>query len=185
MDKREQIIDLDFAMSQLSGNKSLLIKLLVKFNDQYKDLAKQLTEYTENSDFKSYKEVIHTVKGVTGNLGLNALHFAAKDLETAVINQSSLSMEEDHFIAQLNATLIKINFLASEDNAQPTASNAAENESQKQLIAMLENNEFITASKLESLIHDCNITDLQKQELSVAINDLDYAEALNIINKHA
>ncbi|GAA6185215.1 hypothetical protein NBRC116595_24630 [Aliiglaciecola sp. NS0011-25] len=186
MNKEEQIIDLNFAVSQLSGNQSLLIKLLLKFNDQYQNLGQELVVLKEKNDLKAYKEVIHTVKGVSGNLGLNALHFASKKLETSVINQNDFTELEENFVNQLNATVNKINSLANDENASAdTGAEQADKSSQSILIEMLENNEFITPDKLNSLLADCAISEMEKQALHNAIGDLDYEEALSVINKNS
>ncbi|MDO6695348.1 Hpt domain-containing protein [Aliiglaciecola sp. 3_MG-2023] len=181
MNTEEQIIDLDFAVSQLSGNQSLLIKLLSKFNAQYENLEHELADLKQSQDFKAYKEVIHTVKGVSGNLGLNALHLSSKNLESSVINQADIVEPEANFLTSLNQTIAKINSLTDESSEADSVT--APKSSRDLLIEMLKNNEFITQDKLNSLLDDCAITETDKQELLNAIDDLDYAEALNVINR--
>ncbi|MFA3789739.1 Hpt domain-containing protein [Aliiglaciecola sp. SL4] len=185
MNTEEQIIDLDFAVSQLSGNQSLLIKLLLKFNEQYENLENELANLKQSNDLKAYKEVIHTVKGVSGNLGLNALHISSKNLESCVINQADIVEHEANFLNLLNTTMSKINSLANDDLTPQEGSGVSPKTSRDELIEMLKNNEFVTPDKLNSLLDDCAIAENDKQQIVNAVDDLDYPEALNVINRSA
>jgi len=77
MDQSTTVVDIDFGMSQLSGNKKLLFTLLGKFTDEYRSLDADLQAHVAKGDFNKAYSIVHTLKGVTGNLGLFALHNAS------------------------------------------------------------------------------------------------------------
>jgi len=89
MDTSESVLDLKFGLSQLSGNKTLLLTLLNKFSDEYRSLDDDLQAFMRNEQFDDAYSLIHTLKGVTGNLGLFALHQRSKYIESAVRNEQT------------------------------------------------------------------------------------------------
>ena len=90
MDQSATVLDIEFGMSQLSGNKTLLLTLLNKFSDEYRGLDDDLQSFMKTSEFDKAYSLVHTLKGVTGNLGLFALHNASKAVESSVRNEKTL-----------------------------------------------------------------------------------------------
>ena len=68
-------IDTDIGLSHLAGNQTLYRKLLLDFSHDYKDLN------LESLDEESLKRTIHTLKGLSANLGAMALNAIAKQLD--------------------------------------------------------------------------------------------------------
>ena len=50
MDSAEKIINLEFGLSQLSGNKTLFLRLLQKFADEYQHASDKLQTLLDNCD---------------------------------------------------------------------------------------------------------------------------------------
>jgi len=69
-------IDTKKGLYNLSGNKKLYLKILTNFYEEYKDL--KLNEIDE----KDFKLVVHTLKGLSSNIGANDLFLHMKNLET-------------------------------------------------------------------------------------------------------
>ena len=49
MDQSATVLDIEFGMSQLSGNKTLLLTLLNKFSDEYRGLDDDLQSFMKTS----------------------------------------------------------------------------------------------------------------------------------------
>ncbi|WJG08318.1 Hpt domain-containing protein [Aliiglaciecola sp. LCG003] len=178
MNQQNEIIDLNFGLSQLSGNRALLIKLLGKFKIEYTELLDKLSEFQQQQDLEAYKHTIHTVKGVAGNLGLNALHSAAKPLESQVNSGSDFSAEFAEFSAILQQTLIQIAELEDEHEKPQTPS---DDSGIQQLINILNKNEFVPPEQLKQLLDGSNLSAQAKQQITEAVGDLDYPLALQLL----
>lgn len=180
MNDEKTIIDLKFGVAQLSGNQELLITLLVKFQTQYADLADKLDMLFAQGDMTTAKGYIHTLKGVTGNLGLNALHRVAKRLET------SLSLESDHrsalseFNSVLTETLVEIASLAQQSNSNESTAK----DGLSQLKDSLIRNEYISPDKLGNYLSQSEFSASVKNEISQAIEELDYPTALTLLESN-
>lgn len=69
------------ALGRLMNNKNLYQKLLDKFLAGYADYDKQVEEAIANKDLDTGMHLAHTMKGLAGNLGAEALQEASKNLE--------------------------------------------------------------------------------------------------------
>ena len=83
MDQSATVLDIEFGMSQLSGNKTLLLTLLNKFSDEYRGLDDDLQSFMKTSEFDKAYSLVHTLKGVTGNLGFSHCTMLAKPWKAA------------------------------------------------------------------------------------------------------
>ncbi|GAA0857641.1 Hpt domain-containing protein [Aliiglaciecola litoralis] len=184
MVNQAEIIDLKFALSQLSGNHALLIKLLGKFSTEYIDLPERLTNMQANGDARSYQSIVHTIKGVSGNLGLNALHDKAKKLESSLLSEQDTTADFIEFKAVLEQTLQQIQDLSAETTKVATEAppQSPAQVAQKQLYDTLQRNEFLPPEKLDALLGECQFPILKQRQLENAISDLDYPEALHILD---
>jgi HPt (histidine-containing phosphotransfer) domain-containing protein len=68
------LINYDFALKQLGGNDQLLNKLLGQFVSEYREASQEVINFINSNDLKSTELKVHTVKGISGNLGLQALY---------------------------------------------------------------------------------------------------------------
>lgn len=175
------LLDLQFGLSQLSGNESLLFKLLDKFRLEYQDFDHRVTPMLEQQQFADAKQAVHTLKGVAGNLGLNALHAHCKQLEDAIKGESPVEQPYADLIAVLEQTLAHIQSLtnAPQEAAAPTGGNDAE--ARAKLTDSLQRNEFIPADDLDDLLNALSVNPEQASSIRQAINDLNYPQALSLL----
>lgn len=187
MTEQSNIIDLQFGLNQLSGNRPLLIKLLGKFTAEYHDLSQRLASMHADHETDGYRQLVHTVKGVSGNLGLNGLHIAAKKLEKSVLEGNDISTDVLEFNSALDQTFAQIEVLASQ-GSEPILEDSetlpVEKNTLSELSEILKRNEFLAPDKIAELLADTRLTDTQKTALSDAIGDLDYPEALRLIDSY-
>lgn len=188
MDKSTTLVDIEFGLSQLSGNKNLLFTLLGKFTDEYRTLDTDLQGLVENQQYDDAYSLIHTLKGVTGNLGLFALHNASKPVEMAIRNDKELPDDYSSFVVLLNETVSHIDTLTAEstsdNSANAKASNAPVNSAaaeraRKQLTSALKASEFISQCALEEWLSAMGIENEKREAIIDAVDELDYEEALS------
>ena len=77
-------VDVAGALSRVAGNKRLYRDLLVQFAAKQAEVNSQVMAAINSGDHKLTERILHTVKGVAGNLGLGSISGAAERLERAI-----------------------------------------------------------------------------------------------------
>jgi HPt (histidine-containing phosphotransfer) domain-containing protein len=171
------IFDSKFATNQFSGNQSLLVKILGKFINQYQDFDALITEYLQQQNFEAAKQQVHTIKGVSGNLGMKALHNACNQLEMKLNNQvTDYTLKE--FLQVFKQTLTLVQNYSTENAVEEMSTVGPE---KTQLIAALKRNEFISESKMYNYTKTLNLSSDKLNQLKQAIQDLDYPIAIELL----
>lgn len=183
MEQSTTVIDIDFGMSQLSGNEKLLFTLLGKFTEEYRSTDTELRALVEKGDFDEAYSLVHTLKGVTGNLGLFALHNASKPVESCVRNEKRLPDDYATFANCLTETVKAVDALTqapSDDNAQQGSGSdsAAAQQAKKQLLAALKASEFISQERLDTWLETIGFSSDKHAAIVDAVDELDYEEAI-------
>ncbi len=83
-DRESAAIDSQSALKRLNGNRTLLFNLLEEFLDDYGNCVQEITGALERGERSAAKRMIHTLKGVAGNLSATALYRTARRLEAAI-----------------------------------------------------------------------------------------------------
>ena len=173
------IFDAKFAMNQFSGNQSSLVKILEKFIQQYQQFDILIAEQLQQ-DFEAAMLQVHTVKGVSGNLGMQALHNACRQLEVSLTNQTNeYSLEE--FSQVFKQTLTSVQHYSAENGIEEISDAIPQQIEKTQLIAALKRNEFISESKLQIYTQSLNLSSEKLDELKQAIHNLDYPIAIELL----
>lgn len=186
MNQDPVIFDVDFALRQFSGNESLLVKMLGKFNEQYQGVEETLVSDIRLQNLDAVRQQVHTIKGVSGNLGMIALHQASRDFEAKIKSEAPETLNCNQYISVLKQTLTTTNEYANTvQSADAATSNAAQGEvnpqGKQELLKALKRNEFITPDKLEQYIRDCALDSDTQSALRNAIDDLDYPAAIALL----
>lgn len=169
------LIDLEFGLSQLSGNRDLLLKMYDRFSNDYSPFADELASLVAEANYQEIRHKVHTIKGVAGNLGMNALHTICKEFEDAAKRSDpEIEIYLSPFQDKLTATLQEINNLQNGGDSESSNGIA-------ELTRLLEDNEFISNEQLSQLLADSQLSDAQKAQVSQAVNDLDYPTALSLL----
>ncbi len=103
-------IEVQTGLVRAGGNESLYVDLLSKFHRDYADATSQIKSALNNGEHELAKRLVHTVKGVSGNIGAIDLEKTASEMETAVRKQSASDLENllDQFEKELNIVLDSI-----------------------------------------------------------------------------
>ena len=91
-------INITEGLERVAGNRRLYLKFLVRFQNDRANDVETISRALEKGDTETASRVVHTVKGVAGNLGAIPLYHAAKELEKAIKNG------DKHAWKQLNET---------------------------------------------------------------------------------
>ena len=94
----------------------LLKKLLISFGIENLALADELRQALDNGEWPLARRLVHTVKGVGGNLGAVELHAAALTLETALREEDAGALDPalEEFLATLDEVLASCRVLESQ-----------------------------------------------------------------------
>lgn len=119
-------IQVQAALARLDHNRSLYLKLLKKFKRDYSDATRQLTDALGNGDHESALLLAHSIKGVSGNIGIVDLQAAAAALEKALGDKMRDPDLLDHLVGGFDKHLI-LAMEAIDRLSPPDALNAPKN----------------------------------------------------------
>ncbi|MBT0584834.1 Hpt domain-containing protein [Alteromonas oceanisediminis] len=188
MENQALLVDLDFGTKQLGGNTALFVKLLGRFEDEYQDAESKLAEFQQHNNLETMQLLVHTIKGVSGNLGLERLAKEAKKVE-ALVKRDSLDDESlQTLIHTLNQTLTEIQAVrnqhtrSSDENTRHVAQTHS-GEHVEALTKALQQQRFISDELFDNATAQSNLSQADKEALQSAILDLDYPRALAILGE--
>ncbi len=78
-------LDLQTSLSRVCGNEKLLRNLLVLMHQHYKTAPQKIKSALESEDLELAIRLVHTMKGMPGNLGAHRLATSAEKMEAALI----------------------------------------------------------------------------------------------------
>ena len=115
-------IDLNSGLQRLGGNRKLFRKLWLEFKrDHACSIHEIKTLLDQDGDRKSVSQRVHTIKGIAGNLGAEALFHSARELERS-IEQGDTREHWSEPLAQfekaLEQALVTVAILEPTDQAQ-------------------------------------------------------------------
>ncbi len=80
-------IDVAGAMARLGGNEAIFLRLLTIFVEDFSAAPRALREAIDAGDLARAAELVHKVRGASGNLSANALYRSAGELERALLGR--------------------------------------------------------------------------------------------------
>ena len=102
-DSEHSILDLSVGLQRLNGNEKLYKNLLNDFYRDFSSIIEDIQEAVNVGHLDVVERVLHTLKGVAGNLGAKAVFQATVVLETVV--KDGLSNVWPHHLAQFESVL--------------------------------------------------------------------------------
>ena len=87
-------IDLAGGLSRVAGNRALYRRLLLRFRDGFRDHPALIGAALGEGERERARQEAHSVKGVAGNLGAEALSRAAAVLERAIVGDDEAARDE-------------------------------------------------------------------------------------------
>ncbi|SHH44518.1 response regulator [Bradyrhizobium erythrophlei] len=187
-----EIAGLDAAdgLRRVAGNVKLYRSLLRQFVEQQADAVSEVRAGVERGDFVSAERLIHTLKGVSGNLGAKTTHGMATELERSLGNRDVRSLDAGlpALSAELARTIEAIRNALASDTADPR-SRAVVPDSTK-TVALLRHLKRLLADDdgaaldhlldarehVEGILSDADLNTLEK-----AVRDFDFTAALDCL----
>ena len=77
-------IDLEDGLKRLMGNEALYVKLIAEFAGRYREAQERIRGALADGNLESAARIVHTVKGMAGNLSAMDAFSAARTLEAAI-----------------------------------------------------------------------------------------------------
>lgn len=188
MSDSKNLLDINFALSQLSGNSDLLHRMLQKFSLEFVSVPEKVKNALAQNDLSEAKLQVHTTKGLSGNLGLMALYECSKKLDQQMRDNEVDEAQIDAFTSIMEATceFVKTVELTQTAPQQFSTSNSSKNNDEKRIfLDRLKHNEFIDDETLFMYINSLSLNEEQKIALKEFVEDLQYAKAIDMINQHS
>ncbi|TAN67658.1 MAG: PAS domain S-box protein [Methylobacter sp.] len=178
--------DLHNLLEMLGNNRELATQLLLGFMDSMKDLPDEIEAMIRASDFAEAGELVHKIKGASGNIGAVRLHVASEALE-AELKQgqaAALSLFREAFNQAMSVIaalpLLEAQMPSSSGDIDALKLAAAE------LDVLLKENDFISEVLLNTLKPHLRPDQLDLfAQLRKLVNDLQYGEARKVLRQLA
>jgi signal transduction histidine kinase/CheY-like chemotaxis protein len=77
-------IDIQAGLARIQGNRELYKKLLQQFYAAHKNTVKTIEGAVNSGDYNRARQIVHDVKGISGNISAMDLYAAARELETRI-----------------------------------------------------------------------------------------------------
>jgi len=180
-------LDVEWGLKRVGGNRALFSKLLKEFYQDHQLDSERLEQAIAEKRAPDIKRIIHTIKGVAGNIGARKLQQSSLELE------SVMAKDEDHtanlacFHQDFKGLLKELQAFSAQDerkNSYECVSDKQFSKEIRQLSLLLANGDAEALSYLESIkrhlpTHTCNQVALLKQ----AIEDYDFDLAIELLKE--
>ena len=187
MTRELPIIDLEFGVTQLSGNQPLFVELLTSFKDQYQDSSKQIAQLLDEQNWQQGRIYMHTIKGVCANLGLQALNQVSREFEEALKCAAEASVGDMRalsfqYASCLHQTLMEIDALGEQQQVSAASTNQNKGGNPRDVLEnMLNNHQFIDSDTLAVLLNELNVDGPLRAAIQDAVDALEYPKALALL----
>jgi histidine phosphotransfer protein HptB len=85
----ENFISWEDSVSRVGGEEDFLVELLTDLREMVRDNIEKIINSLTKVDFKEIRELAHSMKGASGNLGLNTMYEATMKLEESAKDQNA------------------------------------------------------------------------------------------------
>ena len=86
-------VDMKQGLQRMAGNSDLLIRLLGQFEKEHANDVTKLRQLLKQGEVVEAKRLLHTLKGVTGNLGIQKLHGTILEIKGDISEDNLQALE--------------------------------------------------------------------------------------------
>ncbi len=184
MPQEQNLIDLDFALTQLGGNKELLMKMLTKFQNEFADAGDLIESNIATQQLLEAKNKAHTAKGLAGNLGLKDLFDISRQLDEELRADNLQAETLATFKSIMKDSCDAISELQFDQPVAPDFTGSNDSIDYKStFIDRLERHEFIDDETLHKYIDSLNLENDDKVKVRELVEELQYPKALSIVKR--
>lgn len=108
--ENEPVLDENDGLRRIGGNTDLYRAVLNEFYEENKDLSKLLANKIEQNDYAAASQLVHKIKGSSGNIGARSLFNIAADLQNSLHHADVMAVSglTNKFLALLTRLLSEI-----------------------------------------------------------------------------
>lgn len=176
-----------------ANNQDLYLNIASRFAESYVDGILPLMEALEANDTATAQGWLHTIKGLSGNLGASALQAASKKLEDNCVNSSLEGLGSDIDLLEncLNQVTSSLRHLDSTKkniktpaHAQQALSLSEHGEVLESILQSLQSGDSQAASQLETLTLNVDQnSQLKLRSIKSLVDDFEFPQALNALKE--
>jgi len=180
--------DIQAGVTRVAGNIQLYSELLLSFYRDKRELLSRLNDLLVAGEQESARELVHSVKGVAGNLSATDLFVAAKELENSLKQPQpvNLTLLKDEFEKQFSHVMDSLHSYEQATALQQPAQQGGKLDTAElrkglmELADMLEDFSMDAGDCFERLRSSLTGSE-ELDKLSSAINDLDFDSAAELL----
>ncbi|MDM8515308.1 response regulator [Desulfobacterales bacterium HSG16] len=188
-------IDTNSGLIRVGGDHSVYRKLLLKFAKNHEDTMQQVRHCFKSGNMEQIGRIVHTIKGVAGNIGANELHKTAHLLQTGIkdTKNSVISSLLDSFSENLQQVFKSIKNLEKTEavfsKTLPAVDHVFNRSDALHIIdriaALLEEDDMAASEHLDLLDSHLKNTGMDEELKAIAehIGQYDFTNALNLLDK--
>ncbi|MBF0120852.1 MAG: response regulator [Desulfobacterales bacterium] len=185
-------IDIESGLKRLKGNKQLFKDLLIGFSKKYANAKEEIRNEIEKGEINTAKRLVHTIKGISGNISANHVHAAACELELAIEDKkediySNLLLNFDQALQKVLESIKIFNEMAYDDKP----ANIIKVDNIKPIIMelydLIKNDNPDSSESLKRFKEciDISIIKEEVKQLDEQINNFDFPNAINLLENIA
>lgn len=184
-------IDSAAGLARLGGNRTAYRKLLLKFTQNNANTVADIRSALLQGNLDRAVRIAHTLKGVSGNIGAISLHQAARELETAIKQNSSeqvaLLENCERILQQVTQAIITLEPAPVADPEKIVASGDLTALAQPiaRLRALLVEDDMESAEAVAALLTQVKGSKLEQpfQAIETALSQYDFETALQMLDR--
>ncbi len=193
-------LNIKSGLERLRGNQEAYSRILQRFYDSSANMSRDIEAAIENHDFEAAISLVHAARGVSGNIGADALYDISTKLETHLMQDTIEDARQffEYFLITMDVVRTSINkynggksntedaepgkFKASKVNgAQEKPFNAERLKALLEQLAQLIETDIAEAGGCLDEIKALTGITKEIKNIDAAINDYDSGEALELI----
>ena len=183
-------LDYTKGLQRLNYNYRMYAELLIKFYKNYLFFPDNLKSALHQQNVELFHRMIHTLKGVAGNLGLQDLQLSAAKLESALNNQRLNNIQDllegvDHALKKIMEHLRSVELQLKEYLQEERTISLSRDEIIKELhvsLKLLQTSDAKAKDKIKTLINPLKSLGFSQQAETLwnAVDNYEFEEAVKI-----
>jgi len=176
-------IDIDWGLKRVGGNRKLFAKLLCEFYQDHRLDIELLAKALLTEEKGEAQRIIHTIKGVTGNIGAQKVHEICIALEQDILNSEDYALNLTAFKKGFSELMDELSGFNQQGEVKEPQGAVLKNtqlaQEMQRLYGLLQDGEVGTLDSLQKIAPNLNQQGKALVEgLHRAIEDYDYDLAL-------
>ncbi len=179
-------LNIEIALGRMNNKKKLYLSILEKFYTNNQNFITEIKTTLEMDDFETTQRLIHTLKGVSGNIGAESLHEHTKLVETCIHEKDSVKIEEE--LTKLDTELKELfaNISLQLDIGEKTVTTELNITLVKEIIPKLKKLLIAKSPKAKALIKELEKAGISGDlfyEMKTKLNKYDFKNAIVLLTE--